>query len=282
MTGFIHGLLLGANYALLALGYTLVFGVMHLLTLAHGQVFIVSGVMALLAAEAGAPLWLVGLLAIGIAAVLSVATDFVSFRPVGYERPIAAAVSTIGFGIVLEGVLRLTRASSLAVAVPAGLSAPDLRFGSTLVSVADLAALGVAGFAMVVAMRFLDKSKWGMAMRAFGHDPEAVALLGVPVRRLTVLTLALAGALAGLAVSLLAIRNGSVDPGDGFEFGLIGLAVMTVGGIGSVPGAVVAGLALGVAQTLLDGFVYQAAIPWFLLIAVILVRPQGLFGSRPA
>ena len=99
---FINGLLLGANLALLALGYTLVFGVMRLLTLAHGAIFMASGLLALLLAGAGTPIWLAGLYAVAIGGLLGLATELFSFRPVGYERPIPAAVSCPGTIITLH------------------------------------------------------------------------------------------------------------------------------------------------------------------------------------
>jgi len=281
----INGLLLGANYALLALGYTLVFGVMHLLTLAHGEVFMAAGLLALIVASESTPLWLAALIAIAVGAALSIATDYVSFRPVGYARPIAAAVSTIGFAILIQNATLQIRGSSTAVAVPFDLPASDISIGDTLISVTQLVSLGVAIVVMVATHQFVHRTKWGMAMRAFAHDAETVALLGVPVRRLTVLTLGLAGALAGLAAFLLAVRIGSASPLNGLGIGLIGLAVMTIGGLGSLTGAMVAGVGLGVIQSYaayfgLTGF--QAAIPWMLLVLVLLVRPRGLLPTTQA
>lgn len=281
----INGLLLGANYALLALGYTLVFGVMHLLTLAHGEIFMAAGLLALIIATPSTPLWVAGLLAIGIGALLSIITDFVSFRPVGYGRQIPAAVSTIGLAIVIQNAILQIRGSSTAVAVPFDVPKTDITIGSNLISVTQLVSLLIALAVMVGTHLFVSRTKWGMAMRAFAHDAETVALLGVPVRRLTVLTLGIAGALAGLAAFLLAIRIGSVSPLNGLEIGLIGLAVMTIGGLGSLPGAVAAGIGLGVIQSFaayygLTGF--QAAIPWLLLIIVLLIRPRGLIPGRHA
>jgi len=279
----VNGLLLGATYALLAVGYTLVFGVMHLLTLAHGEVFMAAGVLALLVSDAlGAPLVVAGLIAVAIGAALSAATDLVSFRPVGYQRPIAAAVSTIGLAIAIEHTVLRVRGSETAVAVPFSVPLTDWQIGPILVSTVQLASLLLAAAVMVTTTQFVRRSRWGMAMRAFAHDPGAVALLGVPIRRLTLFTLAIAGALAGIAAFLLALRTGSVSPTTGLDLGLTGLAVMTLGGLGSLPGAMAAGIGLGVVESMVvyAGFTgYQAAIPWVLLVVVLLTRPQGLFGE---
>ncbi len=102
----LNGLLLGANYALLGLGYTLVFGVMRLLTLAHGQVFMAAGLVALVLSTSGTPIWLAAAYAIAVGALLSALTDYVSFRPTGYDRPVSAAVSTIGYALVIGNAMR--------------------------------------------------------------------------------------------------------------------------------------------------------------------------------
>lgn len=276
---FINGLLLGSNYALLGLGYTLVFGVMHLLTLAHGEVFMAAALTALLLSASGTPIWLAGIYAVMVGALLSVATDYVSFRPTGYGRPIAAAVSTIGFAIVIENAVLQLRGSSTAVALPFAMPRADVELGGLLISVTQLVSLGIATVVLLATHQFVRRSRWGIAMRAFAHDAEMVGLLGIPVRRLTVVTLMIAGALAGIASFLLAIRTGSVSPLSGLDLGLKGLAIMTIGGLGSLPGAMIAGIGLGIIESFaaylgLTGF--QSAVPWILLVAVLLVRPEGL------
>lgn len=122
-----------------------------------------------------------------------------------------------------------------------------------------------------------------MAMRAFSHDSETAALMGVPTRRLAMITLAIAGLLAGLASFLLALRVGSISPLSGLETGILGLVIMTIGGLGSLVGAIIAGLGLGIVMSVasysgLSG--WQGAVPWLLLIVVLLVRPYGLAGEE--
>lgn len=281
----VNGLLLGANYALLGVGYTLVFGVMRLLTLSHGDVFMASGLVALLLAGSGTPIWLAGLYAIGFGLVLSALTDVFSFGPVGYSRPIAAAVSTIGYALVIQNATLQLRGSSTAVAVPFPIPRGDIEVVGLLISLTQVVSLLVAAAVMFVTHQFVRHTRWGMAMRAFSHDPDTVPLLGIPMRRLALLTLMIAGALAGLASYLLAIRNGSVSPLAGLELGIKGLAIMTIGGLGSLPGAMIAGIGLGLVESY-AGYVgltgFQAAIPWALLILVLLIRPQGLLGQTEA
>ncbi len=275
---FVNGLLIGANYALLGVGYTLVFGVMRLLTLAHGDVFMAAGAGALLLSSSGTPLWLAGLIAVGIGAALSLLTEEVSFRPLGYRNEIAAATSTIGLGFVIQGTVLQSRGSSTSIPVPFRVGG-DFEVGGLLLSTAQVVSLGLALVLMVATFLFVGRTRWGMAMRAFAEDPDGVALLGLSKRRLAVLVMLIAGALAGVASYLLALRTGSVSPVSGVEIGIKGLAIMAIGGFGNLPGAMVAGLVLGVAETTGDyaglaGF--QVAIPWILLVVVLVLRPQGL------
>jgi len=278
----VNGLLLGAGYALLALGYTLVFGVLRLLTLAHGEVFMAAGVLALLLSGTGTPLVVAGLIAVVIGAGLSVLTNVLCFRPIAHRHAISAAVATIGFGFVVQNAILQYRGSSTSVSVPFAVPATDFEVGSTLISAIQVTGLLVAVALGTATHLFLRRTNWGTAMRALAHSPEDVVLLGVPAQRITTLTMALAGALAGVGAFLMALRNGSLSPLSGLEIGLTGLAVMTIGGLGNVPGALIAGLALGVVQSLanyggFDG--WQAAVPWILLLAVLLIRPSG-FGPR--
>jgi branched-chain amino acid transport system permease protein len=278
----VNGLLLGAGYALLALGYTLVFGVLRLLTLAHGEVFMAAGVLALLLSQGGTPLLACGLLAVVIGAALSVLTNELCFRPIAHRHGISAAVATIGFGFVVQNAILQYRGSSTSVAVPFSVPVTDFEVGSTLISAVQVVGLLVAVLLGTATHLFLRRTSWGVAMRALAHSPEDVVLLGIPARRITTLTMALAGALAGVGAFLMGLRNGSLSPLSGLEIGLTGLAVMTIGGLGNVLGALIAGLALGVVQSLasyggFDG--WQAAVPWILLLAVLLVRPTG-FGPR--
>ena len=281
----VNGLLLGSTYALLALGYTLVFGVMRLLTLAHGEVFMAAGLLALLLAGRTTPVWLAGIYAVVIGISLGLATELLAFRQVGYQRPIAAAVSTIGLGIVIQDTILQVRSSATAVAIPFPVPQTDFQLGPLLISSVQVIILLITITVMISTHLFVEKNRWGMAMRALAHDPGMVTLLGVPTRSLGALALMLAGALAGVASYLLALRNGSVSPLAGLELGLKGLAIMTIGGLGSLPGAMIAGVGLGLVETFASYYGlggYQAAVPWLLLVLVLLARPEGIFqrGNR--
>jgi branched-chain amino acid transport system permease protein len=280
----VNGLLLGSNYALLAIGYTLVFGVVRLLTLAHGQVFMVSGMVAVLALGVlHVPVAVAVLIALVAGTAAGIATDLLCFRPVRRESEIAPAVATIGFGIALQNAVVLLRGSSDPAVLPADLEAVDLRIGPVLVSSVQLATLILAVLLMVGIHLFVRRTRWGAALRAMGENPAAVELVGVNPRMLATVTLAASGLLAGAASVLLALRVGSVGPFSGLGIGLIGLAIISIAGMGNLTGATVVGLGLGVVEAFAQRYGFggwEPALPWLLVIALLLIRPQGLFGTR--
>jgi branched-chain amino acid transport system permease protein len=238
-----------------------------------------SGLLALVIAGSGTPIWLAGLYAVAIGALLGMATELFCFRPLGYKQHIAAAVSTIGLAIVIQNATLQLRGSSTAVAVGFPLPRLDFHLGSLLISSVQLVSLGVAMVLMAATHYFVERTRWGIAMRGISHDPDMVALLGVPVRRLALIVAMIAGCLAATAAFLLAVRNGSASPLAGLEVGLKGLAIISIGGLGSLPGAMAAGIGLGLIESYASYFGltgYQAAVPWVLLILVLLVRPEGL------
>ena len=278
---FVNGLLLGSDYALLAIGYTLVFGVTRLLTLAHGQIFMLSAVAALLAMShwgISFPLAVGVGLVVGIAA--GVATDVVCFRPIAGTAPFSAAVATIGFGLIIQnGVVALH--GSDPIALPSDVGVTDFHVGPFLISGAQLGMLILAFVLMLFIQWFVRRTVWGAALRGMAESHSSIQLCGVNPKTLSTLVLAASGALAAAASALVALRIGSVSPFSGLEVGLIGLAIMTIAGMGSVTGAMLAGLAVGMAQVYAEyyGFGgFEPAIPWILVVIVLLVRPEGLFG----
>jgi branched-chain amino acid transport system permease protein len=279
----VNGLLLGSNYALLAIGYTLVFGVTRLLTLAHGDVFMVSGLLAVLAMnELGVPFTLAILIALVAGTAAGIATDLLCFRPVPRTSELAPAVATIGFALILQDSVVVLRGSSNPVGLPGDVGASDIHLGPILISVAQLTMLVLAVVLMVAIQWFVSRTRWGMAMRAMAENATAVQLCGVNPRTLGTAVLAAAGFLAGIASILVALRIGSVSPFAGLEIGIIGLAIITVAGLGSVTGAMVAGLSIGMIEVFADHIGFgglDAAIPWLFVILVLLVRPQGLFSA---
>jgi branched-chain amino acid transport system permease protein len=276
--------MLGSSYALIAVGYTLVFGVLNLLNLAHGDIFMFAGYIGLfLIATVSLPLWAAVLGAMIGAGLLSLLLWLVCFRPAKQQEfDLAPVLSTIGFGIMLQQIaVRIW--GSEATPVPAGLEPVNFQVGSVLISSVQLASLGIALLLMLVLGIVLARTGFGRAMRAVSENPEVAGLLGVNTRRIVVLTFLVSGMLAGVAGILVTLRTGSVSPTIGLSIGLKGLAVMVIGGLGNFHGAVVAGLLLGMLEVLAIAYwsaSYADLVVWGTLIVVLLVKPTGLFGLR--
>lgn len=275
-------MLLGSNYALLAIGYTLVFGVVRLLTLAHGQVFMASGVAFVLGLRLlGLPLAAAIVLGLAVGVLGGVLTDVLCFRPVSRESEIGPAVATIGLAIAVQEAVVIWRGSN-PIGLPLEFETVNLRLAGIRISVVQLVALLVSVVLMLAIHLFVNRTRWGAALRATGEDPSAVQLVGIDPKRVATLALVVSGLIAGAGSVLLALRVGSVSPFYGFEAGLVGLAIIAVAGLGSLTGAMVVGVALGVGETFasrygLGGF--ESTVPWILVIVVLLVRPEGLFGA---
>ncbi len=276
----VNGLLVGGNYALVAISYTLVFGVTRLLTLAHGAVFMVSGVASILVVSnlhAGLALGIGAALVVGGGA--GILTDALCFRIVDRATPLAAPVATIGLALALQNAVIQLHGSENLFVLPRDMAVADIHLGSALISTPQLTAFILAVALMVGIRWFVKRTRWGAAMRAVGENPHIAELLGIHTRMVGTYTLAASGVLAGAAGALLVLRTQAMSPFAGFQVGLTGLAVMTSAGLGNVTGAMVVGLMVGLAQSMLAPYSlggFRSEIPWLLVIAVLLVRPQGL------
>jgi branched-chain amino acid transport system permease protein len=281
----INGLMLGASYALVAIGYTLIFGVLNLLYFAHGEVFMIGAFAGLfLIAVLGANIYgaLAGAMAIcGIVGVIAV---FVAIRPVRKDRPLAPLISSIGLTIIIQN-LAIYLLGGQQFAFPEVIPQRLFQFGAFTISLAQLFILGAALALMVLLWLFIEHSKTGRAIRATAENHETAALLGVDVNRVVLITFVIGSAVAGAAGVLDGIKNSSVSPFMGLGAAVKGLIVMLLGGLGNVPGAMVAGLMLGLIEILSAAYIGTTQRDFFsflILILILLWRPTGLFGTRTA
>lgn len=279
MQQIINGLLLGSMYALVAVGYTLTFGVLRILNLAHGEVFMIGGLVGVgLASGLHLPLAIVLLGAATVAGLLSIAVEYLCVRPARGDS-LAPVLSTIGLGIILT-TLAVNVIGSEPATFPVNLPAWDFNIGPLLISWVQTVILSVSFVLMAGLYLIVMRTRFGRAMRAQAENPVAARLQGIDVARLRVLTFAISGLLAGASGVLVAMRLGMVSPFVGATVGMKALAAMVVGGLGSLPGAMAAGLLLGLLEVL--GIAYgsaawsEAAV-WAVLLIVLLVRPTGLF-----
>ena len=272
----INGLMLGASYSLLAIGYTLIFGVLNLLYFAHGEVFMVGAFVGLfLVLYAGTNIYVALVGAMIACAVLGALAFFVAVRPVPKDRSLAPLISTIGLTIVLQ---------NLAIYVFGGqqFSFPE-TIHQELYHFGPVTILGIAIALMVALWLFIERTKLGRAMRAVAENHETAALLGVNVNRVVLITFVIGSGIAGIAGVLDGLKNSSVSPFMGLGAAVKGLIVMLLGGLGNVPGAMIAGLLLGMIEILSAAYIGTTERDFFsfmILILILLYRPTGLFGTR--
>jgi branched-chain amino acid transport system permease protein len=281
----INGLMLGASYALVAIGYTLIFGVLNLLYFAHGEVFMVGAFVGLyLVLYGGANIYVAMLGAMIACGVLGVIAVYVSVRPVPKDRPLAPLISTIGLTIVLQN-LAVYVFGGQQVAFPETIGQQLYQLGPVTISSVQIFILVVAVTVMAALWLFIERSKLGRAIRATAENHETAALLGVDVNRVVLTTFAIGSAIAGIAGVLDGVKNSGVSPFMGLSAAVKGLVVMLLGGLGNVVGAMVAGLLLGMIEILSAAYIgttERDLFSFLILILILLYRPTGLFGTRTA
>jgi branched-chain amino acid transport system permease protein len=279
----INGLMLGASYALIAIGYTMIFGVLKLLYFAHGEVFMVGAFVGLYLVLLGDANIYVALLGAMIAcAMLGAIAVFVSVRPVGKDRPLAPLISTIGLTIVLQN-LAVYIFGGQQVAFPETVTQQLYNLGPITISSVQIFILAIATTLMVVLWLFIERTKMGRAIRATAENHETAALLGVDVNRVVLVTFMIGSGIAGIAGVLDGLKNSGISPFMGLSVAVKGLIVMLLGGLGNVPGAMVAGLLLGMIEILSAAYIGTTERDFFsfmILILILLYRPTGLFGTR--
>ena len=281
----VNGLMLGASYSLVAIGYTLIFGVLNLLYFAHGEVFMVGAFVGLfLVIYAGTNIYIALLGALIACAVLGAMAFFVAVRPVPKDRPLAPLISTIGLTIVLQN-FAIYVFGGRQFAFPETIHQTLYHIGPITISSVQIFILGTAIALMVALWLFIERTKLGRAMRAVAENHETAALLGVNVNRVVLITFVIGSGIAGVAGVLDGLKNSSVSPFMGLGAAVKGLIVMLLGGLGNVPGAMVAGLLLGMIEILSAAYIGTTERDFFsflILILILLYRPTGLFGTRTA
>ena len=279
----LNGLILGSTYALVAIGYTLVFGVLNLLNFAHANVFALGGFLLFAALVSfGLPFPLGVLLVLVAGLALGYLTELLCFRPAARRKDeLTPAIASIAFGLVLTEVVAKVWGSE-PLRLPSLLDAVSLSLGDLQVSGVQALILALSLVLMAGLDLMLRRTRLGFSLRAAAENREVAQLLGVDIRSTVLLAFMLSGALATLAGVLVSARLGLADPNIGLSYGLRALAVMVIGGLGNVRGAMLAGLLVGFVDVFTLAFLSQAYSgvgAWVLLIVVLLVKPSGLLGS---
>ena len=279
------GICVGAVYALIAMGLSLTFWTTRTLNFGQGSLLMTASVATVALLGAGLPVAVALLFGVLLAGALMILAELIAIRPLlKAGDSMGWVVSTLGFGLFLQGFVS-TFFGSQAIAFPSLVfDAMDfVDVAGVQVSAQYLAVLALALALMVAMELFLRRSAWGRAVRAVSHDADVAALAGIPVRRVVVLSFVASGVLAGIAGVMVAQITGTVDPSFGFNLMVLGFVAAVFGGMGNTLGALVGGIALGIIEKLVGGYVSTAAehaMAFAILMAILAVRPQGLFGRK--
>ncbi len=279
----INGLTVGSLYALMALGLTMVYGVLRVLHIAHAGVFTLGAYAGLWAFRGSGSFWTALLAAMAAAMTLGLAMERWVYRPLLAKPPVTTLIASIGVFIALEELYRIV-AGPQPYGFDVRLALPDVRVAGALVTAPQLLVALVTGGLLLGLWLLLARTTLGLAIRAASQDAEMATACGMNTRRVVALAFGVGSALAGAGGMLVGIFYNSVSPTMGSVTAYKGLAIIVLGGLGSVPGTVVGGLIVGVVETLVISLV-EVPLPrdaWAFLamIAVFLARPQGLFGAR--
>ena len=290
-----NGLTVGSTYALIAIGYTMVYGIIGMINFAHGEVymigsyiaFIVLAALALLGIES-LPLLIIGALVCSmvVTSAYGYSIERVAYRPLRGGNRLIPLISAIGMSIFLQNLVRLAQGSR-DVAMPSlvrgGIDiGPASGFHATL-SYMQIVIFVVTLVSMTLLTLFITRSRMGRACRACAEDLKMTNLLGINTHAIIAITFIIGAALAAVAGVLLGMYYGVINPYIGFMAGLKAFTAAVLGGIGSIPGAVLGGLLLGVAEALTSGYFgaeYKDVVAFSVLILVLLFRPSGILG-RP-
>lgn len=304
----VDGLILGLMYAVIALGYTMVYGVLGLINFAHSEIFMVGGIVGievLTYGTAQSGLHPLGQLAIAlgggalVAAALAYATERIAYRPLRQRNAprLVPLITAIGMSLVLQDLVRLIESLFGHFIRPF----PDFEFFGRSISLTDTVVVSyksivilVVGTAMLIGLRYVvNSTRLGKAIRAVAQDQKASALMGIDVNRIIAYTFIIGGALGGIGGVLFGLQFGKLDPFSGFVPGIKAFTAAVLGGIGSIPGAMLGGVLLGVIEVCAGTFLpiltdnvigneYKDIFAFGILILILIFRPAGLLGRNVA
>jgi branched-chain amino acid transport system permease protein len=282
----LNALTLGSVYALFALGFTLVFGVLAVINLSHGAVFMVGSYAALaMVSHLNAPLWVAMLGAMVVSGTIGLLVDVLVLKPLRARNAphLIPMIATIGVGIMLtsaaQGIFGAEVLRFPEDVMPAG----EFMVGDVHVRALEIAIVVIAFLLMAVLFTILKRTQLGRALRAIAESPKAASLLGINVEGLFHITSFVAAALGGIAGVLIGLNFNAITPFMGQPMLHKGIAVIILGGMGDIRGALIGGLFLGFAEVISKAYLSSQmgdAVAFGLLFLILLVRPSGLFGRK--
>jgi branched-chain amino acid transport system permease protein len=298
----INGLVLGSMYALIALGYTMVYGIINLINFAHGEVLMVGALTSwtiigwMQTAMPGTPGWIILIIALIIACVVAATLNFtiekVAYRPLRNSPKLAPLITAIGMSILLQTIAMIIWKPTNK-AYPTLLSSTPINVGGAVISPTQVMILSVTAFCLVVLMWLVNYTKLGRAMRATAENPRVAALMGIRPDMVISATFIIGAVLAAVAGVMDASNYGIAQHAMGFIPGLKAFTAAVFGGIGNLAGAVVGGILLGLIEAIGSGYIgaltgdilgshYSDIFAFIVLIIMLTLRPSGLLGERVA
>ena len=289
-----NGLAVGGIYALIALGYTMVYGVLKLINFAHADLFTLGAYLGLTLLTSMAltnhlgPLWgtlLLALMVMGLIALVGALLDRVAYRPLRASPRLSAVVSALGASIFLQNTIMLVYGARFQVYPQNILPKAAIELGGLSIPVVRLMVLATSVIMMAALYLFIQKTKIGTAIRAAAIDQGAARLMGIDVNRVILMVFLVGPALGGLAGLMVGLYYGQINFTMGWNYGLKAFTAAILGGIGNIPGAMVGGLLLGIIEAMGAAYLSMAwkdAIAFAVLIIILIVRPTGLLGERVA
>ena len=279
----INGLSTGSIYALIALGYTMVYGIAKMINFAHGDIIMV-GAYALYVAvlTLHVPVIPAVLITIAVCAVLGITVEKVAYKPLRKAPPLAVLITAIGVSYLLQN-LALLIFNATPIPFQSVIKVPSVKIGGLTISGITLVTMAIMLISMILLTLFINKTKAGSAMRAVSEDKGAAELMGINVNQTISMTFAIGSALAAVAGILYICQYQSLRPTLGALPGIKAFVAAVFGGIGSVPGAMIGGILLGIIEIFAKAYISSQmadAIVFAVLIVVLLVKPTGLLGKK--
>lgn len=280
----VNGLSLGSIYALIALGYTMVYGIIKLINFAHGDIFMVGAYLGFVCTTYFNFGFFPSLLiAMVFCAILGVVIEKAAYKPLRNSSRISALITAIGVSLLLEYIVMFIAKADVRTYPPIFTEASFSPIQGVVVSIRQVYIFAVTIILMLLLQFIVQKTKTGKAMRAVSMDKDAAMLMGINVNRTISFTFAIGSALAGAAGILVGVYYNSIDPLMGVVPGLKAFIAAVFGGIGVIPGAMIGGFSIGVIETLVSGYInslYKDAVAFAILILILVIKPSGLLGKN--
>ena len=282
MSILIDGLSLGAIFALIALGYTMVYGIAKMLNFAHGDIIMVGAYAIFTTLSMGGHIALAILISVIICTVMGIVMEKLAYKPLRGASPLAVLITAIGVSYLLQSVAQIIFGSK-AQSVSIG-KFGTVEIGSVKISISSIITLLVGAVIMTLLTLFVNRTNTGRAMQAVSEDRGAAQLMGINVNKIITITFAIGSALAACASIFYLMQIPSAEPTLGAMTGIKAFTASVIGGIGSIPGAMIGGILLGVVEKVCQSIPalssYTTAVEFALLIIILLVRPIGLLGKK--